>query len=161
MAKIQKKSALIGLFILAAIAGIWRFIWQPAKENQPTSETTNVEVTTPSATQTIEPSAQSVGSETSTEKTASVKTSYSNPGGSDEVGFNITVNEAGIITKAAVEVLAKNPTSKMRQQAFAAGLPAAIEGKKLSDLTAIDRVGGSSLTTGSFNASLAELKAGI
>lgn len=156
MAKISKKTALLWVLVVAAVLSIWRFIFQPfvSREQQVTTSVTSVETPT---SETSVPKTEVVG-ET---KTASVQTSYKNPGGEDKVGFSVSVDESGTITKASVDVLATNPTSKMRQQAFAAGLPKAIEGKKISDLTAIDKVGGSSLTTNSFNASLAQLKAGI
>lgn len=93
------------------------------------------------------------------EKTLSYKTSYTNPSGSDEVGFNVMVDANGVVTGVTVDVLAVNGISKNRQTAFATDLPQAINGKKLMDLNAIDRVGGSSLTTGAFNAALPALKA--
>lgn len=93
------------------------------------------------------------------EKTLSYKTSYTNPSGSDEVGFNVMVDANGVVTGVTVDVLAVNGISKNRQTAFATDLPQAITGKKLMDLNAIDRVGGSSLTTGAFNAALPALKA--
>ena len=94
-----------------------------------------------------------------TEKKLSTKTSYKNPGGEDEVGFNVTVNSQGVVVDATTDVLAVNAISKTRQLSFSQGMAAALKGKNLSELTAIDRVGGSSLTTGAFNASLTELKA--
>lgn len=164
MAKISKKTALLWVLVVAAVLGIWRFIWQPMQMQQeeaaaPTPMMEGETPATPAANNAME-SAPAV-KEAISEKKAGVRTSYKNPGGEDEVGFSVTVDEAGIITAANVEVLAKNPTSVKRQEAFAAGLPQAIQGKKLSELTAIDKVGGSSLTTDSFNASLALLKTGI
>jgi hypothetical protein len=47
----------------------------------------------------------------------------------------------------------------MRQESFGSGAGAVLVGKKLSDLGAIDRVGGSSLTTNAFNTSIDKLKA--
>lgn len=92
------------------------------------------------------------------DKKLSTKTSYKNPAGDDEVGFNLMVNGEGAIVDATVDILAIHAVSKTRQLAFSEGLAGAIKGKKLSELSSIDRVGGSSLTTGAFNASLAQLK---
>ena len=92
------------------------------------------------------------------EKKVSTKTSYKNPAGDDEVGFSLMVNSEGVIVDAMVDILAIHAVSKTRQLAFSEGLAGAIKGKKLSELSAIDKVGGSSLTTGAFNASLAQLK---
>lgn len=166
MAQIQKKTALLGVLVVAAILGIWRFIWAPLQEKEGAMNTTTpttMETETPESRPASGAAMQAapVVEEAKAEKKTSVRTSYKNPGGEDEVGFSLTVDGAGIITAAQVEVLAKNPTSIKRQEAFAAEFPKAIEGKKLSELGNIDRVGGSSLTTASFNASLAQLKAGI
>jgi hypothetical protein len=151
MAKISKKTALLWILVVAGLLVIWRFIVQPIKQKD--------EAITPMmSTETSEPTPQQVVASES-ERAASVRTQYKNPGGEDEVGYSITVDENDVITKVGVEVLAKNPTSKLRQEAFAAGLPGAIQGKKITELTSIDKVGGSSLTTASFNASLAQLKA--
>jgi len=94
-----------------------------------------------------------------TEKKLSTKVSYKNPAGEDEVGFNVTVNSEGVVVDATADVLAIHAISQTRQLAFSQGLGAALKGKKLSELTSIDRVGGSSLTTDAFNASLPQLKA--
>lgn len=158
MAKISKKTALLWVLIIGAVVAVWRFVWDPIESKKENQEVLENAVVTPVQKSENTPEADTTAS---TVKESSVRTSYKNPGGEDEVGFSISVDESGVITNATVEVLAKNPTSKTRQNAFAAGLPKALQGKKLSDLTAIDKVGGSSLTTNAFNASLAQLKAGI
>lgn len=75
--------------------------------------------------------------------------SYDNPGGSDDVGFKMTI-ENGLVKDVEVDVLAENSTSINRQNSFQAGLDAAVVGKPLAGLK-VDRVGGSSLTTKAFN----------
>jgi hypothetical protein len=55
--------------------------------------------------------------------------------------------------------LGTNDITKVRQTAFAVDFAEAVKGKKIAELTAIDRVGGSSLTTKAFNDSLDELRA--
>lgn len=87
------------------------------------------------------------------------RVSYTNPAGEDEVGIALVVNAEGVIVATDTEILATHDISKRRQEAFASGLTAVLQGKKLSELTAIDRVGGSSLTTGAFNRALPQLKA--
>ncbi len=94
-------------------------------------------------------------------KLATVETTYQSPGGEEKVGFKLVVDAQGVITDAQTEVLGKNPTTVMRQTSFAKSFPEAVKGKKLSELTNIDRVGGSSLTTGAFNKALDKLKASI
>lgn len=152
-----KKALIVAIFILAALLVLWRFVVvsQESTETQTTVEAITT-TTTPNNTTPTSPETGSVDT-----KSTAVKTSYKNPGGSDEVGFELIVDNEGTITEANVDVLAKNPISIKRQEAFAAALPGAVVGKKLSELSNIDRVGGSSLTTASFNESLGQLKAGI
>lgn len=95
------------------------------------------------------------------EEKALVATTYVTPGGEEKVEFAVFVDEDGMITDAEAVVLAKNPTSVMRQKSFATEMPKALKGKKLSELENVDRIGGSSLTTGAFNKALADLQAQI
>jgi hypothetical protein len=97
--------------------------------------------------------------ETSAGKKVSDQETYQSPAGPEKVAFTITVDQKGIITNAQTQILGVAPISKQRQESFAQELPKVIVGKKLSDLSNIDRVGGSSLTTGAFNAALTKLKA--
>ena len=118
---------------------------------------------TPESTETMMQESESMtdpetSSET-TEQVLSVEANYTSPAGEEEVIFNISVDENGVITKAETEGLATNPTSIIRQKSFAESLPTAIVGKNISELSNIDRVGGSSLTTNAFNASLEQLRA--
>lgn len=87
------------------------------------------------------------------------ETTYETPGGTEAVKFTVVVDEEGTITSAETEVQAKNPTSIMRQESFAGEFSTALVGKKLAELTEVDRIGGSSLTTAAFNKSLEDLKA--
>ncbi len=100
------------------------------------------------------------GSSTS-EKTANIVAKYDSPAGEEQVGFSLVVNKEGIITSAKTDVLGKAPASKMRQEAFSKEMSSALVGKKLADLSNIDRLGGSSLTTGAFNKSLSALKSQV
>lgn len=150
MVVMSKKTALIWIFIVAG-AVLWKFVWQSMKGE-------NITAQSPLSGGTMMQKGVGGGMMEPGERTVRVQTRYQNPGGSDEVGFVVTVGGDSIITDAQTEVLAVNPTSKDRQEAFAAELPAALRGKKLSELTALDRVGGSSLTTDAFNAMFPQLK---
>ena len=83
-----------------------------------------------------------------------VETGYVSPGGPEKVGFNLVVDAKGVITSAEVKVEGVNPTTIMRQTKFGEEFPTVVIGKKLKDLASLDRVGGSSLTTGAFNKAL-------
>lgn len=118
-------------------------------------ESSDAQETTGSESFTTQPAAENAG----VVAEVSTSTSYDSPASTEQVRFVLFVDQAGVITDAQTEVLAKAPISIMRQEAFQKDLPAAVVGKKLSELQNIDRVGGSSLTTGAFNAALADLQA--
>lgn len=102
---------------------------------------------------------ESESEELESENEVSVETSYQTPAGDEKVTFVLSVDEAGMITDAETLIQAKAPISVDRQKKFSEELPTILVGKKLADLSDIDRVGGSSLTTGAFNKALADLKA--
>ena len=61
---------------------------------------------------------------------------------------------------SAVEVVgdATDPEAKLHQQQFIDGIGAIVVGKNIDELQ-VDRVGGSSLTSGGFNAAVEAIKA--
>lgn len=91
-------------------------------------------------------------------KTVRAVASYQSPAGDEEVGFVLGLDAEGVIVNATVEEMAENEMSKKKQAAFGAALPGAVVGKKLSELSDIDTVSGSALTTGAFNGSIESLK---
>lgn len=91
-------------------------------------------------------------------KKVNVTTPYYTPGGQSQVGFTLGIDQNGIIATIITAILGRSNTEIAYQQRFATFAPTVLKGKKLSDLSAIDRVGGASLTTGAFNASLSKLK---
>src|SRR3989344_5070978 len=168
MAVAKKKLFIIGLLILAGVLAIVRFVlMRPVQEEGAemvtgTTETTQQKDIVPSSVE----GGQMMGGNNNTlmgqkmmdANTASVTTHYNNPGGVDDVSFTLVVDDSGVITKAETGILAQGSTAKMRQESFAAAFPAVLVGKKLSEIEKVDRVGGSSLTTNAFNASLPKLK---
>lgn len=134
----------------------------PATSN--TSETEQTEImASPEPTPTTDVSATSPDLESAPEGGSVVSTTatYQSPAGPEEVGFSLVLNADGTIVEGTTTILAKSPISKMRQESFSKDFSAAVAGKKLTDLGAIDRVGGSSLTTGAFNQALQDLQAQI
>lgn len=81
---------------------------------------------------------------------------YQSPAGPEEVGVTITL-EADVVTAVEVEPMPDNPTTTMYQERFAGGISDAIVGKKLDDLD-VDKVAGSSLTSGGFNEATDKIK---
>jgi len=149
------------LFLFTIVCAVSLAACQPAA---PATETDDAMVPATSPAASAPPSDTASGS-TSMRSPAPGETmikseqSYVTPAGEEKVGFVLFVDADGVVTAAETEMLAKAPTSVMRQKSFAAVLPTVITGKKLSELTKVDRVGGSSLTTGAFNKALTELNA--
>ncbi|MBP9728196.1 MAG: hypothetical protein KBD27_02350 [Candidatus Moranbacteria bacterium] len=139
-----KLMAFLGILVIGGAVAVWKFTEK--------SETGKVGADTKGTTGT---------DMKASEKKVNARIAYNNPAGGDEVGFILTVNGEGTIVATTTEVLATHDISKKRQEAFAAGLTESLSGKKLSELTSIDRVGGSSLTTGAFNQALPQLKAAL
>lgn len=138
----NKLLPIIGIAVIAAVViGL--------KMTQPTKPTESM----------MKAAAPAPVAEVKSGKTVQLETEYQSPAGPEKVAFSLEVDAAGTIVAANTTVLGKAPTSIMRQEKFKAELPAAVVGKKLADLTQLDRVGGSSLTTGAFNAALDKLKA--
>ncbi|MHA7285057.1 FMN-binding protein [Arthrobacter sp. MDT3-44] len=82
--------------------------------------------------------------------------SYQSPAGPEEVGVTLTL-EADVVTAVEVEPKPDNPTTREYQGRFAGGISDAIVGKKLDELS-VDKVAGSSLTSGGFNDATGKIK---
>lgn len=81
---------------------------------------------------------------------------YQSPAGPEEVGVTLTL-ESDVVSAVEVEPMPDNPTTTVYQERFAGGISEAIVGKKLDDLS-VDRVAGSSLTSGGFNDAADKIK---
>lgn len=157
MAPIKKSTIFFGVAALAGLVAAVKFLLPSKTEPEPTMTTAKT-----TTSKSMVPEAQEAPLAANKEaKEISVNTSYGNPSGKDDVKFSLFVDSTGMIVDAKADVLATNEISKKRQSAFAEGFPLAVKGKKLSELNAIDKVGGSSLTTKAFNDSLTELKSAL
>lgn len=84
--------------------------------------------------------------------------SYEVPDGTDKVRFTLGLGSDGtVVAVKSTDVLDENTVDENLEK-FSQNLIIVIRGKKLSELTSIDRVGKSSLTTAAFNAVLPELQ---
>ncbi len=81
---------------------------------------------------------------------------YQSPAGPEDVGVTITL-ESDAVSGVEVEPMPDNPTTTEYQGRFAGGISEAIVGKKLDDLS-VDKVAGSSLTSGGFNEAVGKIK---
>lgn len=75
-----------------------------------------------------------------------------------QVKFAVTVNAEGMITGTSLVEMPQGEASD-KQKEFSGLLTAMIQGKKLSELTKIDKVGKSTITTDAFNSVLGDLQA--
>ncbi len=82
---------------------------------------------------------------------------YQAPSGTETVDVTLTL-AGGVVTAVTVTGHATDPEAKLRQGQFIGGISAVVVGKKIADLK-VDKVGGSSLTSGGFNAAVAHIKA--
>lgn len=82
---------------------------------------------------------------------------YSAPSGTETVDVTITL-AADIITDVQVEGHATDPQAQLHQGQFTSGIAAVVVGKDIDDIK-VDKVGGSSLTSGGFNKAVEAIKA--
>lgn len=84
--------------------------------------------------------------------------SYTSPGGRETIGVNLSLAD-GVITAVSVDNPATtNPNSLRYQGDFIAGIADEVVGVAIEDVE-VDRVGGSSLTSGGFNEALDDIMA--
>ena len=81
---------------------------------------------------------------------------YVSPGGQEAVVVTLTL-ENDIVTDLAVEGEADNPNTENYQGQFIDGIEAIVVGKAIDELQ-VDKVAGSSLTSGGFNAAIAQIQ---
>lgn len=82
---------------------------------------------------------------------------YEAPSGTETVEVTVTL-AGGIVTEVTVVGDATDPTAQSRQAQFIAGIADIVEGKNIDDLD-VQKVGGSSLTSGGFNVAIEAIKA--
>lgn len=150
----------VAFFVSACQPSNSNNISNPAN-NSPDTQMEQAAGTAPAATTDVSATSPDLQSAPAGSSVVSTTATYQSPAGPEEVGFSLVVDADGTIVEASTTVLAKSPISKMRQESFSENFSAAVAGKKLADLGAIDRVGGSSLTTGAFNQALQDLQAQI
>lgn len=83
--------------------------------------------------------------------------SYQAPSGTETVEVTVTLAD-DIITDVQVVGEATDPQAKLHQGEFISGIAGIVVGKDIDDIQ-VDKVGGSSLTSGGFNAAIDAIKA--
>ncbi|GAA1535966.1 FMN-binding protein [Nocardioides humi] len=79
--------------------------------------------------------------------------SYTTPGGAEKLEVSLTLDADGTISALTVTPLGVNPNSKKFQAQFASGIADVAVGKSIASLS-VDKVAGSSLSSGGFNSAL-------
>ncbi len=82
---------------------------------------------------------------------------YTAPSGPESITVKITLDD-DVVTDVVVTPHATEGNQAQFQETFASGIAAIVAGKDIDSLD-VSRVGGSSLTSGGFNAALATIKA--
>jgi uncharacterized protein with FMN-binding domain len=100
--------------------------------------------------------APAAGSSTYTDGTYEATGGYTSPNGQEEIDVSLTL-EGDVITAVTVTPEATNPNSVNYQTQFADGIADVVVGKDIDEIT-VDRVAGSSLTSGGFNEAVETIK---
>lgn len=120
-------------------------------EADPTEETTS------EATAPVEETPEEAADTTYTDGTYTDTGSYQAPSGTETIEVTITLKNDTI---ESVEVVgeATDPQAKLHQGEFINGISGIVVGKNIDEIQ-VDKVGGSSLTSGGFNAAVDAIKA--
>ncbi len=81
---------------------------------------------------------------------------YQSPNGTETVGVTLTL-EGNTVTDVQIETHPSNPNTKRYQGQFAEGIADVVVGQNIDELQ-VDRVAGSSLTSGGFNDAVEQIK---
>lgn len=93
---------------------------------------------------------------TFTAGTYSATGQYPTPGGLQGIGVMLTLDEDGTITELEVDPKAEVGNSVQFQGKFAGGIASEVVGKSIMELD-VDKVSGSSLTSGGFNRAIEDI----
>jgi uncharacterized protein with FMN-binding domain len=124
-----------------------------ADSNTGTDTTDTTESSTDSGTDTGSSSGESVYADGD----YTAEGSYSSPGGTETIEVELSL-EGDIVTAVTVTGDASNANAERYQTEFEDGIAAEVVGENIDDLD-VDRVAGSSLTSGGFNEAVESIKA--
>ena len=147
MNRLQKKSAVAAFALLSlgtTLAGC-----------APTAVDTGTDAGTDAGTDTGTDTGTTSG--TYTDGTYTESGNYQAPSGTETVEVTLTLAD-GIITDVTVVGDATDPTAQSRQAQFIAGIADIVVDANIDDLD-VQKVGGSSLTSGGFNLAVEAIKA--
>lgn len=118
---------------------------------------TTDETTTPESSATTDDTASGEGTSAYADGTYTADGSYTSPGGEETITVTVTLAD-GVIEDVEVEnPETTNPNSQRYQGEFIDGIAAEVVGVPLDEVS-VDRVGGSSLTSGGFEDALETIR---
>lgn len=136
-----------GLTLVGALAGCAPTAAAP-------DDTTTEPDTTETETDTDSGSTDAAGGYT--DGTYTESGTYQAPSGTETVEVTVTLAD-DVITDVQVVGEATDPQAKLHQGEFVSGIAGIVVGKSIDDIS-VDKVGGSSLTSGGFNAAIDAIK---
>lgn len=149
--------ALAGLSLVGTLAGC-----SSATDAATDDTTTGTDSSSESSTDTGTDSADATtegatGDSSYTDGTYDAEGEYTSPGGTESISVELTL-ESGVVTAVTVTPEATSGNAVRYQNEFADGIAAEVVGENIDDLD-VDRVAGSSLTSGGFNEAVETIKA--
>ena len=152
--------SVVALVIAVASYGVFKYIKRDTSATTTlvespavVPENKQIEVTTPITPTTPTPTTSSIYKN----GTYSSIGDYFSPGGDEQIGLQVTV-EDDVIIDVKVESKATRPNAIKFQGIFISNFKPFVIGKKINDVH-LSKVSGSSLTPGGFNDALAKIKA--
>ncbi|WP_419702877.1 hypothetical protein [Promicromonospora sp. NFX87] len=156
-----RRALAIGLFGLALPVSACSAIAAQSGTQTVVEETTDTSGTdgdagsSESTTSEDSTTSSDAASSTYVDGTYSAEGSYVSPAGTETVGVELTIAD-GVVTAVTVTPEATDGTSAQYQEQFAAGIADEVVGVALDELD-VDKVAGSSLTSGGFEAAVAQI----
>lgn len=150
----QPNKALIAIIVIVLLVAVTAAVIVLGKQGNPTQ---TVSTTTPAGTTSTRTSSVS-SSSTGSYKDGTYKESgtYRSPGGSETINLSVTLS-GGLITATDMTAIPSTSEARDYQGRFIDAYKALVVGKKIGDVS-LDRVAGSSLTSGGFNNALDQIK---
>ncbi len=146
MQKIPK--GIIAIATVIVLTGVVFYYQFFGKETQPVDQATSLPLNRPESMTSL------------ASKEVSTETTYVVPEAdlTHHIKFTVGLDETGRVVDVRMVEMPKGEATE-KQQEFASTLTVMIKGKKLAELSQVDKVGKSTLTTEAFNAALGDLKA--
>lgn len=145
MTTLQKKHAVAAFAALSLATALAGCAADPA-----------VDTSTDTGTDSTDTDSAPAPSGTYADGTYTESGNYTAPSGTETVEVTVTLAD-GVITDVKVVGDATDPQAQIQQGNFISGIAAEVVGKNIDELN-VDKVGGSSLTSGGFNLAIEAIK---